>query len=168
MIANLSGLMTLFQNKLSGGLPKEIGMLQKLEILFLYENQLSGGIHRKPLLLKGDEKSDIYSMGIVLLEVVTGRMRIAGTFGENVDLARWVKSRIEMQEPEREEIIDTGLKPLLPQEENAAFQVLEIGLQSTKTAPVERPSSRQVCDLLILNENRLVIDAGPDLLCNKG
>lgn len=97
---------------------------------------------------KPTEKSDIYSMGIVLMELVTGRMPTDGDFGENVDMVRWIESRIEMQGPEREELIDLGLKPLLPHEETAAFQVLEIGLQCAKTVPAERPSARHVCDRL--------------------
>ncbi|MFS8019206.1 putative non-specific serine/threonine protein kinase [Helianthus anomalus] len=68
--------------------------------------------------------SDIYSLGMVLLKLVTGRMPTVGTFGENVDMVRWVESRIEIQRPKREELIDRRLKPLLPQEENGAFQVL--------------------------------------------
>lgn len=83
------------------------------------------------------------------MELVSGRMPTAGSFGENVDMVRWVESRIEMQGSGRDELIDPELKPLLPHEENAAYQVLEIGLQCTKTAPAERPSSRHVCDLLI-------------------
>lgn len=82
------------------------------------------------------------------MELVTGRLPTAGNFGENVDMVRWVESRIEMQGPEREELIDEELKPLLPHEEAAAFQILEIGLQCTKTVPTERPSARHSCDLL--------------------
>lgn len=92
----------------------------------------------------------MYSMGIVLIELVSGRMPTDGSFGEDMDMVRWVESRIEMQGGSgREELIDPVLKPLLPNEESAAFQVLEIGLRCTKTAPAERPSARQATDLLL-------------------
>lgn len=99
--------------------------------------------------LKATEKSDVYSMGIVLMELVSGRMPTDGSFGEDMDMVRWVESRIEMSGTTREELIDPVLKPLLPNEESAAFQVLEIALPCTKTAPAERPSSRKVCDQLL-------------------
>ncbi|KAL0398069.1 UNVERIFIED_CONTAM: LRR receptor-like serine/threonine-protein kinase GSO1 [Sesamum radiatum] len=107
--------------------------------------------------LKATEKSDVYSMGIVLMELVTGRMPTDGRFGMDMDMVRWVESHMEMQGSAAEELIDPVLKPLLPNEETAIFQVLEIALRCTKTAPAERPSSRQACDLLVhvLNDTKV-------------
>lgn len=99
--------------------------------------------------MKATEKSDAYSMGIVLIELVSGRTPTDGSYGENMDMVRWLETHIEMQGSAQDELIDPMLKPLLPNEESAAFQVLEIALQCTKTSPMERPSSRQVCDLLL-------------------
>ena len=98
--------------------------------------------------LKATEKSDVYSMGIVLMELVSGKMPTDEAFRADMDMVRWVEMHIEMQGTAPEELIDPELKPLLPGEEFAAFQVLEIAMQCTKTAPQERPTSRQVCDLL--------------------
>lgn len=100
--------------------------------------------------LKATDKSDVYSMGIVLMELVTGRMPTDGRFGVDMDMVRWVESRTEMQgSATTEELVDPVLKPLLPNEETAVLQVLEIALRCTKTAPAERPSSRQACDQLV-------------------
>lgn len=110
--------------------------------------------------LKATEKSDVYSMGIVLMELVSGRMPTDRTFGVDMDMVRWVETRIEMQGDEREELVDQALRPLLPDEQNGVFQVLEIALQCTKTVPAERPSSRQVCDLLFhVFDKRTMISA---------
>lgn len=107
--------------------------------------------------MKATEKSDVYSMGIVLMEIVTGRMPTDGRFGMDVDMVRWVESHMEKH---ASELIDPMLKPLLPNEETAAFQVLEIALSCTKTAPAERPTSRQACDQLVhvVNDNVLQSD----------
>lgn len=84
------------------------------------------------------------------MELVSGKMPIDEAFGVDMDMVRWVETRIEMQSiADREELVDPCLKPLSLDEESAAFQVLEIALQCTKTAPQERPSSRQVCDQLL-------------------
>lgn len=109
--------------------------------------------------LKATEKSDVYSMGIVLMELVSGKMPTDRAFGVEMDMVRWVETYIEMQGPGgREELIDPALKPLLTGEETAAYQVLEIGLQCTKTSPQERPSTRQACDLLLNVFNNRVVD----------
>jgi serine/threonine protein kinase len=110
--------------------------------------------------LKATEKSDVYSMGIVLMELVSGKMPTDAAFGVEMDMVRWVETHFEMQGSDREELIDQALKPLLQGEECAAFQVLEIALQCTKTTPQERPSSRQACDLLVQVFNNRMVDFG--------
>lgn len=110
--------------------------------------------------LKATEKSDVYSMGIVLMELVSGKMPTDDTFGVDMDMVRWVETQTEMPDSAREELIDPALKPLLPCEEYAAFQVLELALQCTKTTPQERPSSRQACDDLLHVFNNRMVDFG--------
>lgn len=97
-------------------------------------------------------------MGIVLMELVSGKMPTDEAFGVDLDMVRWMETHIELQGPSREELIDLALKPMLPGEEHAAFQILEIGLQCTKIVPQERPSSRQVCDLVFRVFNQRMIE----------
>lgn len=84
------------------------------------------------------------------MELISGKMPTDEAFGVDMDMVRWVETRIGMRSmADREELIDPCLKPLMPNEESAAFQVLEIALLCTKTAPQERPASRKVCDQLL-------------------
>ena len=99
--------------------------------------------------LKATERSDVYSMGIVLMELVTGLLPTDKTFGGDVDMVRWVQSRMDAPLPAREQVFDPALKPLAPREESSMAEVLEVALRCTRTAPVERPTARQVSDLLL-------------------
>jgi len=94
-------------------------------------------------------------MGIVLMELVSGKMPTDEIFGDEMNMVRWVEMHVHGFAGE--ELIDPELKPLLPDEEYAACKVLEIALQCTKATPHERPSSRKVCDLLLhVFNNRMV------------
>lgn len=101
--------------------------------------------------LKATEKSDVYSMGIVLMEIVTGKMPTEKMFDEETNMVRWVQTVLDTPPgaAAREKLIDSELKPLSPCEEEAAYQVLEIAIQCTKTYPQERPTSRQASDCLL-------------------
>lgn len=68
-----------------------------------------------------------------------------------MNMVTWVQSRTAttMTVTEREELLDPALKPLAPREESSLFEVLNVALQCTRKAPSERPSSRQVSDMLL-------------------
>ena len=44
--------------------------------------------------MKVDEKTDIYSYGVVLLELITGKTPLDPAFGESVDIVEWVRRKI--------------------------------------------------------------------------
>ncbi|OIT06444.1 leucine-rich repeat receptor-like protein kinase pxl1 [Nicotiana attenuata] len=44
--------------------------------------------------LKVDEKSDIYSYRVVLLELLTRKMPLDSSFGESIDIVEWVRRKV--------------------------------------------------------------------------
>ncbi|KAG0481852.1 hypothetical protein HPP92_009936 [Vanilla planifolia] len=102
--------------------------------------------------MKATEKADLYSMGIVLMELMSGVMPTDQRFGGEMDMVRWVESRFVSPSPAVapawEEVVDPSLKPLIGSEEAAVLDVLEVALQCTKTVPSERPTARKVADVL--------------------
>ncbi len=48
--------------------------------------------------LKVNEKSDIYSFGVVLMELLTGNRPIEPDFGDGVDIVQWVRRKIQTKD----------------------------------------------------------------------
>lgn len=48
--------------------------------------------------LKVNEKSDIYSFGVVLMELLTGKRPIESEFGDGVDIVQWVRRKIQTKD----------------------------------------------------------------------
>ncbi|XP_047338904.1 receptor-like protein kinase HSL1 [Impatiens glandulifera] len=94
--------------------------------------------------LRVNEKSDTYSFGVVILELVTGKRPTDPELGEK-DLTTWVRSTLN--EKGIDYVVDpplfgcTALKAQI-------CSVLGIGLQCTSHIPMNRPSMRRVVNLL--------------------
>ena len=89
-----------------------------------------------------NEKSDIYSFGVVILELVTGRSPLDPEYGEK-DLVKWVSSTIE--QTGEDQVIDPTLDVKYKEE---ISKVLSIGLLCTSSIPINRPSMRRVVKVL--------------------
>lgn len=96
--------------------------------------------------LKVDEKSDIYSFGVVLLELLTGKQPLDPLFGESIDIVEWVRNRMNKRELEGTLDIEIGGDCKFVQEE--MLLVLRIALLCTNKLPKERPSMRDVITML--------------------
>lgn len=92
--------------------------------------------------LRVNEKSDTYSFGMVILELVTGKRPIDPEFGEK-DLVKWVCVTIEQKGMER--VFDPKLDMCFKDEMS---KVLSIGLLCTSSLPINRPSMRRVVKML--------------------
>ncbi|KAJ6991519.1 receptor-like protein kinase HSL1 [Populus alba] len=90
-----------------------------------------------------NEKSDIYSFGVVILELVTGRLPIDPEFGEK-DLVKWVCTTL-VDQNDMDLVIDPKLDSRYKDE---ISEVLDVGLRCTSSLPVDRPSMRRVVKML--------------------
>ncbi|CAL9173957.1 unnamed protein product [Musa hybrid cultivar] len=96
--------------------------------------------------LRPSQKWDIYSYGVILLELICGRSPVALMETSDMDLVRWVQISIE----EKKTLLDV-VDPCLTRElerEDEVTAVLKIALACVQFNPESRPSSRHVVDSL--------------------
>ncbi|XP_047150291.1 receptor-like protein kinase HSL1 [Vigna umbellata] len=92
--------------------------------------------------LRVNEKSDIYSFGVVILELVTGRRPVDPEFGEK-DVVKWVCTTLDQKGVDH--LIDSRLDSCFKEE---ICKVFNIGLMCTSPLPINRPSMRRVVKML--------------------
>lgn len=92
--------------------------------------------------LRVDEKSDIYSFGVVILELVTGKRPVDPEFGEK-DLVTWVCSSLNQKGIDH--VLDSTLDSASKEQ---ICDVLDIGLLCVSSLPINRPSMRRVVKML--------------------
>ncbi|KAJ4839708.1 hypothetical protein Tsubulata_012688 [Turnera subulata] len=92
--------------------------------------------------LRVNEKSDIYSFGVVILELITGKPPVDPEYGEK-DLVKWVCTTLDQKGVDH--VIDPKLDCSFKEE---ICKVLNIGLLCTSPLPINRPSMRRVVKLL--------------------
>ncbi|XP_043697801.1 putative serine/threonine-protein kinase [Telopea speciosissima] len=90
------------------------------------------------------KKADIYSLGVLLLEIISGRSNTKAAFGEDLTLlVEWTWKL--KQEDNLLSIVDPELIEF-PEEEVVRF--IKVALFCTQAAPHQRPSMTQVMEML--------------------
>ncbi|KAK1304778.1 Leucine-rich repeat receptor-like protein kinase TDR [Acorus calamus] len=109
--------------------------------------------------LQVDEKSDIYSYGVVLMEILSGKRSVDTTeFGEGNSIVDWVRARVRSREGLTEVL--GGCDEASPVREEMML-VLRVALLCTSSNPSARPAMRDVVSMLreAMPKNKLVSDA---------
>ncbi|KAI5069335.1 hypothetical protein GOP47_0015636 [Adiantum capillus-veneris] len=94
---------------------------------------------------KVTQKGDVYSYGVVLLEVLTGRVPAQALQDEGVDLPRWVQSVV--REEWTAEVFDLELMRFKHIEEHLV-SLLQIAMACVSPSPDQRPSMPQVASMI--------------------
>lgn len=94
------------------------------------------------------EKSDVYSYGVVLLEILSGRSAVESRVGDGSHIVDWVKKKMGSFEP-AVTILDSKLRGLPDQMVQEMLQTLGIAMFCVNSSPAERPTMKEVVALLM-------------------
>lgn len=92
--------------------------------------------------MKISEKSDVYSYGVVVLEVLTGKQPIDPTIPDGLHIVDWVKKIRNTQ------VIDQGLQSRPESEVEEMMQTLGVALLCVNPIPEDRPTMKDVAAML--------------------
>ncbi|KAJ9552164.1 hypothetical protein OSB04_016209 [Centaurea solstitialis] len=90
------------------------------------------------------EKSDTYSFGVVLMELVTGKRPVEPEYGENRDIVQWVHNEMRS----KYNIITLVDSSISKDSKKEAAKALTIAVHCTMKVPTLRPAMRTVIKML--------------------
>ena len=96
--------------------------------------------------VKPSQKWDVYSYGVILLEMITGRLPIVQVGNSEMELVQWLQLCIEEKQP-LSDVLDPYLAEDADKEEEI-IAVLRIAMACVNSSPEKRPTTRNVLDAL--------------------
>ncbi|XP_018840747.1 LRR receptor-like serine/threonine-protein kinase RCH1 [Juglans regia] len=97
-------------------------------------------------MMKITEKSDVYSYGVVVLEVLTGKQPIDPTIPDGLHIVDWVRQK---RSSGGVEVLDPSLSTARPESEiEEMLQTLGVALLCVNPSPEDRPSMKDVAAML--------------------
>lgn len=90
------------------------------------------------------EKSDIYSFGVVLMELITGKKPVEPEFGENKDIVSWVHDEMRS----KGNVVGLVDPSISNESKRDAAKVMIVAIRCTMRFPAQRPSMRIVVQML--------------------
>nr|XP_034600143.1 MDIS1-interacting receptor like kinase 1-like isoform X4 [Setaria viridis] len=147
--------LNLSMNSLSGEIPETISSCSRLEAIDLYSNALQ----EYGMGCKVSIEGDIYSYGIMLLEMITGKRPTDEMFKDGINLCGFVKSSLPLK---INEILEPNLTRYLEGEDidqvmggiqKCALQLANLGLVCSEMSPKDRPTTEDVyAEILFIKE----------------
>lgn len=90
---------------------------------------------------------NVYSYGVVLLEILTTKLPVDEAFDEGVDLVKWVHNAPSRGETP-EQILDARLSTVSFGWRKEMLAALKIALLCTDSIPAKRPKMKKVVEML--------------------
>ena len=108
------------------------------------------------------DKVDVYSYGVVVLEMITKRRPTSNIFMDGKSLPKWVQSAVHKNWMD---VIDLDLKKEIQDglaAQESIYSVLALALACTKESPKDRPTMLAVLETLVLLKQGKVIEVQLD------